>query len=183
MKIKKYLNIFLIILFVFMSLLCCLTNLGKAKKEEIVKNLIIRWQRLVDEKGQTCERCGLTEKELQKAFQSLKESLGPIGITVTLKKEVLDPTAFAEDVSQSNRIWINERALEEWLSAEVGKSLCGSCCKEPGDNVECRTVTIGDQTYEEIPAELIIKAGLLAASELINVKTAEPCCPESEGSK
>lgn len=148
-----------------------------------METMTIRWQRLVDKKGQTCERCGLTEKELQKAFQSLKESLSPIGITVTLKKEALDSATCAKDVSQSNRIWINERALEEWLSAEVGKSLCSFCGGELGDKIECRTVTIDDQTYEEIPAELIIKAGLLAASKLINVKASEPCCSKSEECK
>ena len=78
-----------------------------------MKTMTILWQRLVNEKGQTCERCGLTEKELQKAIQSLKESLAPLGITVLLKKEPLDPEKCAKDVSQSNRIWINERSLEE----------------------------------------------------------------------
>ena len=105
-----------------------------------MKTLVIRWQRLVDEKDQTCERCGLTEKELQKAIQSLKESLAPIGITVTLKKEALDPATCAKDVSQSNRIWINEQSLEEWLSAEVGKSPCGFCCEGLGNSVECMAI-------------------------------------------
>lgn len=148
-----------------------------------MKTITILWQRLVNEKGQTCERCGLTEKELQKAIQSLKESLTPLGIKVFLKKEPLDPAICTKDVSQSNRIWINELALEEWLSAEVDKSPCGFCCEELGDNVECRTVTIDDQTYETIPAKLIIKAGLLAASQLINVDTSEPCCSESKKCK
>ena len=49
--------------------------------------------------------------------------------------------------------------------------------------MECRTVTIDDQTYETIPAKLIIKAGLLAASQLINVDTSEPCCSESKKCK
>ena len=148
-----------------------------------MKNLIIRWQRLVDEKGQTCERCGQTEKELKKAFESLKKSFAPIGITVIFKKETLDSTTCAKDISQSNRIWINNRSLEEWLSARVGKSPCSFCCDELGEKVECRTVSIGEQTYEKIPAELIIKAGFLAASQLIEVKTSEPCCPPSNGCK
>ncbi len=145
-----------------------------------MKTLAIRWQRLVDEKGQTCERCGSTEQELQKAIQSLKKSFAPLGIEVALEKKALDPATCAKDVTQSNRIWINEQSLEEWLSAEVGKSPCGFCCEGLGDSVECRTVTIGDQTFEAIPAKLIIKAGLLAASQSINVNTSEPCCPKSE---
>ncbi|UCG35074.1 MAG: DUF2703 domain-containing protein [Candidatus Omnitrophota bacterium] len=141
-----------------------------------MKNLKIRWQRLVDEKGKTCQRCGLTEQELKKAVKSLKKSLAPLRIKVALEKQALDASTCAKDVSQSNRIWLNDRALEEWLSAEVGKSLCGFCCEELGDNVECRTLDVGDQTHETIPAELIIKAGLLAASQMINTKTPDSCC-------
>ncbi|MFH1777490.1 MAG: DUF2703 domain-containing protein [Candidatus Omnitrophota bacterium] len=144
-----------------------------------MKTMEISWQRLINESGQTCERCGLTEKELQTATQKLKECLTPLGITVILKQKVLDSETCAKDVSQSNRIWINEHSLEEWLSAKVGKSLCGFCCEDLGDNVECRTVTIDGETYEAIPAKLIIKAGLLAASELINVESSEPCCPKA----
>ena len=145
-----------------------------------MKVLQIRWQRLLDERNQTCERCGSTEQELQKAFQSLKNSLAPLGIEVDLEKKALDPETCAKDVTQSNRIWIGERALEDWLGGKVGKSPCVFCCEGLGGSVECRTVTIGDQTFEAIPARLIIKAGLLAASQLINVNTSEPCCPKPE---
>jgi hypothetical protein len=158
----------------------CAVPTGKTIGGKKMKVLQIRWQRLLDEKNQTCERCGSTEQELQKAFQSLKKSLAPLGIEVALEKKALDPATCAKDVTQSNRIWIGERALEDWLGGKVGKSPCGFCCVELGDSVECRTVTIGDQTFEAIPAKLIIKAGLLAASQLINVNTSEPCCPKSE---
>ena len=140
-----------------------------------MKVLQIRWQRLLDEENQTCERCGSTEQELQKAFQSLKKSLAPLGIEVSLEKKALDPATCAKDVTQSNRIWIGERALEEWLGGKVGKSPCGFCCEEFSDNVECRTVTVGEDTYEAIPAQLIIKAGLLAASQLVEISGTEAC--------
>ncbi len=153
-----------------------------------MKVLKIEWQRLVDEKGQTCQRCGSTEKEVRKAFQGLKQSLAPLGIKVTLEKKALDPSTCAKDVLQSNRIWIGGRTLEEWLDAQVGKSPCGFCCAELGDKVECRTVEIGEQVYETIPADLIIQAGLLAAAELTKTETSgkskaeksskeKPCCP------
>ncbi len=89
----------------------------------MTKVLKITWQRLVDEKGQTCQRCGSTEKELQKALQSLDKSLTPLGIKVALKKKALDPAVCAKDISQSNRIWIGKQSLEEWLGAKVGKCL------------------------------------------------------------
>jgi hypothetical protein len=150
---------------------------SESKEEKDLNILTIRWQRLIDEKGQTCERCGLSEMELQKAFQGLEKSLAPLGIKVTLEKKALDPKTCAEDISQSNRIWIGERALEEWLGAKVGKSLCGFCCEELSDSVECRTIIFEKEVYETIPAILIIKAGLQAASQMLIVAKDQPCCP------
>ncbi len=154
-----------------------------AKGENMTKVLKITWQRLVDEKGQTCQRCGSTEKQVQKALQSLKASLGPLGLKVTLEKKSLDPTTCARDISQSNRIWIGDRALEEWLGAKVGKSLCGFCCTELGEQVECRTVEVKGQVYETVPASLIIRAGLLAASDLYAESSPKSCCPGNSSAK
>ena len=138
-----------------------------------MKTLKIKWQRLlIDENGQTCPRCSSTERELEKASHTLKQSLAPLGIEVTLEKKVLDPATFAKDVSESNRIWIDGRPLEEWLGAKVGQSLCCEAC---GD-AECRTVEVGGQIYETVSADLIIKASLLAASQLINGETSISCC-------
>jgi hypothetical protein len=148
-----------------------------------MKTLTIRWQRLVDEKGQTCERCGSTEKEVQKAFRSLEKSLTPLGITVTLEEKTLDSATCAEDISESNRIWIGNRPLEKWLGALVSESSCEFCCTEIGSDVECRTIIHEGKTFETIPANLIIKAGLLAASHLLSVESSEPCCNDSEEPK
>ena len=143
----------------------------------MAKVLKITWQRLVDEKGQTCERCGATERHLQKAFQSLKKSLAELGIKVTLEKKTLDPATCAKDISQSNRIWVGQQTLEQWLGAKIGKSPCGFCCAGLGDEVECRTVEVGGQVYETIPAKLIVRAGLLAAAGLYEESLLGPCCP------
>ncbi len=138
-----------------------------------MKVLRIKWQRLlIDETGQTCPRCGSTEKEIDKAVDTLKQSLAPLGIEVILEKNVLDPVSFAKDVLESNRIWIGEKPLEEWLGAEVGQSLCCEVC----GNAECRTVEVGERSYETIPAHLIIKAGLAAASKMVSTEPKETCC-------
>lgn len=134
-----------------------------------MKTLRIKWQRLlIDEGGRTCPRCGSTEKELDEAVSILKKSLAPSGIEVILEKKTLSPATFAKDVLESNRIWINEKPLEHWieaqgLTAHVGQSLCCDVC----GNAECRTVEVEEKTYEIIPADLIVKAGLAAASFLI----------------
>jgi hypothetical protein len=120
--------------------------------------LTIQWERLVDEKGQTCERCGSTGGEVEIAFRALKESLGSLGILVILETRALDPETCAKDITQSNRIWIGGVPLEELLEAAVGTSPCGFCCEELGEGVECRTLTVDGTTYGTIPAELIIQA-------------------------
>lgn len=127
-----------------------------------MKTLTIRWQRLVNESGQTCMRCGETGETLKTAFNKLKKSLSELDIKIELKEETLDFLIFTEDPLQSNRIWIGKKSLEEWIGASVAKS---KCCEVCGDS-ECRTITIGLNTFETIPEDLIISAGLLAAAEL-----------------
>jgi len=131
-----------------------------------MKTLIIEWQRLLDEQGKTCERCGSTEQEVENAVASLNQELKPFEINVSLVKKGIDPESFKKDVLQSNKILIAGKTLEEWLGAGTGQS---PCCKVCGD-AECRTVEFADQTYETVPADLIVKAGLLAASQVFNVK-------------
>jgi hypothetical protein len=76
----------------------------------------------------------------------------------------LDESSFKHDPSASNRIWIAGRPMEDWLEGTVGRSECCSVC---GDS-ECRTIEVRGATFEAIPEHLIIKAALLAASELLD---------------
>lgn len=73
--------------------------------------LRIRWQRLVEEDGKTCPRCGSTEKELQDTFLKLKEALGVLGFQVEMEKYAITPEDFEKDPLSSNRIWINDKSL------------------------------------------------------------------------
>ena len=180
MQVLKYCVFVVVVLFFVAG---CRNKSDAPKGEDMTKVLKITWQRLVDEKGQTCQRCGSTEKQIQEALQSLKASLAPLGLKVTLEKKSLDPTTCAKDISQSNRIWIGDRALEEWLGAKVGKSLCGFCCTELGEQVECRTVEVEGQVYETVPANLIIRAGLLAASDSYAESSTKSCCPSDSSAK
>ncbi len=136
-----------------------------------VKNLTIKWQRLVSE-GQTCPRCGSTEGELEKAISTLKQSLTPLGIEVVLEKNELSVAEFKKDPLKSNQIWLNDRPLEDLIGGNVSKSPCCDVCGQS----ECRTVGVGGEVYEVIPADVIIKAGLLAASQLVSTETNVPCC-------
>ena len=157
----------------------------KIAKTPMAKTLTITWQRLVDEKGATCDRCGLTEQDVDKAVGALKSSLGPLGIDVALEKKALDTETVAKDISQSNRIWIGGQTLEDLLQAQAGMSPCDSCCTLMGENVECRPLVVDGRTYEAVPAELIIRAGLIAGSRLLAggpsaaTGSSAPCCGTS----
>jgi len=136
-----------------------------------MKTLEIRWQRLVDDKGETCDRCGATETAVEIAVKSLKRSMAELDIDVILKKSALDTETFKQAPLESNRIWIADRPIEAWLSASTGESQCCAAC---GDS-DCRTLTVDGKTYEAIPSELIVKAGLMAAVQLLDDEPASGC--------
>lgn len=140
-----------------------------------MKPLPIVWQRLVAG-GKTCERCGATEQQVLRALAKLKAALRPLGLEPTLETRELDPAAFRAAPSESNRIWIAGRPMEDWLGARVGGSPCCTVC---GD-AQCRTVEVGGAVYEAIPEDLLVRAALLAAASLLGPDSAAPggaCCP------
>lgn len=128
----------------------------------IMKPLPIIWQRLVAE-GQTCNRCGSTYEELQRAIAKLKVVLAPLGLEPTLETREIQQESFKADPSASNRIWIAGKPLEEWVGAGVGSSRCCSVCGAS----ECRTLEVGDSVFEAIPEDLIIRAAMVASAQSI----------------
>lgn len=127
-----------------------------------MNTLKIKWQRLLIN-GKTCPRCKLTEEELEKAISILKQYLNPLGIEIIIEKNELSVEEFKKNSLQSNQIWVNDVPLEDWISGKVGQSTCCDVCGP----LECRIIKVGKKVYETIPAELIVKAGLLAALQLI----------------
>lgn len=134
--------------------------------------LSIKWQRLVED-NETCDRCSSTEDELEDAVEKLEESLSALGVGVDLEKEELTKGEFKENPLESNLILINDKPLEDWLDGDVGES---ECCDVCGDE-DCRTVTINGKEYEAVPSNLIVKAGLTAASNTLD--TGSSCCSDS----
>jgi hypothetical protein len=94
-----------------------------------MKVLTIRWQRLVSE-GRTCDRCGSTQAELERAMKVLTDVLRPLGIEPRLQADEIHQAAFAAAPGESNRIWIADKPLEYWITADVGSSQCCSVCGE-----------------------------------------------------
>ncbi|MFA6106806.1 MAG: DUF2703 domain-containing protein [Patescibacteria group bacterium] len=134
-------------------------NCEPGKENE--KTLIISWQRLISD-GSTCPRCGSTENELNEAVERLTSALSPLKIKVELRKTELTLEEFKNNPVKSNSISFNGELLEDLVRAKTGQSQCCDVC---GDE-ECRTVEIDGESHEIVPAELIIKAGLAAASKL-----------------
>jgi len=142
-----------------------------------MKTLHILWQRLVTPEGKTCERCGGTQEAIVQAIPKLQELLRPLGMEPALETREIEPDAFKGLPSESNRIWIAGRSIEDWLNASVGKSTCCSAC----GGSECRTLEIGKETFETIPEQLILKAALLAASQSLGSASDE--CSASASQK
>lgn len=128
--------------------------------------LPIVWQRLVSADGKTCRRCDATYQNLLGAVTKLKEALKPLAIEPTLDVREIQESAFKDKPAESNRIWIAGKPLEEWLAASVGSSPCCSVC---GDS-PCRTVEVEGTVFEDIPQPVILKAALIAASQLMGLK-------------
>lgn len=125
--------------------------------------LHILWQRLVNDKGGTCPRCQGTGDEVARTVERLRSALEPSGVTPRLEIRELSEAAFLQQPSESNRIWIDGQPLEFWLEGKAGSS---RCCDECGDN-DCRTLEVGSETYEVIPEELVMRAGLIAATRIL----------------
>ncbi|HET7725108.1 MAG TPA: DUF2703 domain-containing protein [Propionibacteriaceae bacterium] len=127
-----------------------------------MKELTVRWQRLVDG-GETCPRCGETGEELHRAVAALTASFAPLGISVRLEETAISTDEFEQAPLESNRILLDGRSVEDWLGGGTGQSVCCDVCG-PHD---CRTVTVDGVDYEAVPADLVVRAGLLAAASLL----------------
>lgn len=130
-----------------------------------MRSLPIVWQRLVSPEGTTCDRCAATQREVQRAVVVLEQALRPLGIQPRLEITEIDDASFRANPTESNRIWIAGKPMEEWLQGRVGSSRCCSVCGES----ECRTVEVGGLTFEAIPERLILRAALIASSDLLDV--------------
>jgi hypothetical protein len=177
MRIRRILTVAIIAFMASAMVASAVGEVGNMKNDKsqveggCQKTLRIRWLRLLSD-GKTCPRCSSTGEEIEKAVSSLSQSLAPLKISVMLKKDELSEAEFKKNPLQSNQIWLNGKRLEDWIGAKTGQSKCCDTC----GTSDCKTVSVGESVYETVPAELVIKAGLLAASEMIS------CAPKTSGS-
>lgn len=129
-----------------------------------MKPLPLVWKRLVSDQGTTCPRCHGTGEAVQLAVAQLKHALEPLGFEPQLQVEAIDEAAFLRDPLQSNQILIAGQPMEHWLGGTSGSS---RCCNECGNN-ECRTVEVDGQVHEAIPQDLLVRAGLIATTRMLD---------------
>ena len=129
-----------------------------------MKPLPIVWQRLVNDQGATCPRCHGTGQEVERAVRQLQAALAPLGVEPVLDVRAIDPARFLEAPLQSNQVLIAGQPIERWLGGQTGSS---RCCDECGDN-DCRTLEVEGQSFEVIPEALLVRAGIIAATRLLD---------------
>jgi len=133
------------------------------------KNLEIEWRHL-EKEGKTCERCADTGRELRIALERLVEDLEPQGWRVSLKETLLSDAQLQE----SNSIYLNGLPIEALLpQTSKSENCCASCGDLLGFPVLCRTLERNGQTFEAIPAAMIVEA----ARRLIETRTKERSVP------
>jgi len=119
-----------------------------------MKKLVIEWKHL-DSGGRTCERCADTGQAVAQVVAELKDELAAHGIAVSFIETRLGP----DRVSESNELRFNGVPLEDLIPrGRTGETACCSCTDLLGEETACRTVQVGQKTYEAIPAALIRRA-------------------------
>jgi hypothetical protein len=98
--------------------------------------------------GATCDRCDATRHELERAVAVLEHVLGPLDVEPRLQVVEIDEASFDFDAGTARRIWISGKSIEDWLAE-----------------------TVGGATGQPMSERLILKAALVASSELIDDMT------------
>ena len=143
-----------------------------------MKALPIVWQRLLDDQGGTCPRCEATGAALRRALERLDAVFGPMGLRPELQTRTLDPAACRQAAQASNLILIAGRPLDEWLGGQPGSSPCCGAC----DGRTCRTLELDGHSYEAIPEELLVRAGITAGVRLLEANATSASPSERAGS-
>jgi hypothetical protein len=102
--------------------------------------------------GTTRDRRAGTRQELERAVAVLSHALRPLGVEPSLEIVTLDDASFGANATEPSRIWIAGKPMEQWLDGSLGRS-------------------DSDAIFDVVPERLILKAALIASSELIDEVT------------
>jgi Domain of unknown function (DUF2703) len=150
----------LIVITLALMLVCGTAFAGdKCGSHSAAKELTIKWQKMVDKDGKSCSHCGATEVELKKALKMFEEK----GIKVKLEMVSSDSKDKAKSCAESNHIWLNDKPLSGFVSAEVSKAKCSKKCSghaEKASKAKCGVMKVDGKTCKSVQSELIFHAGL-----------------------
>jgi hypothetical protein len=127
------------------------------------KTIVISWQHAKQEVCLGCKKPGLDEDGIKSAAKSLEKRLTDKGIKVKWVEKDPDPKAPAG----TNDIWVCDIPVATWLGGQVATR---PCCQ----GSVSRSMALDGRTYEVIPAELVVRAGLSAADMLIEQGKIDP---------
>lgn len=119
-----------------------------------MNRLEIEWRHL-DKDGKTCDRCSATGEAVRAAYADLAKELELNGWEVSLKETLLTN----QEIPESNSIYLNGIAIEKLLpETRRSENCCASCGEILGAPTVCRTLERNGQTFESIPAAMILEA-------------------------
>jgi hypothetical protein len=106
-------------------------------------------------------------QEVHTAYEKLHSALAQLDIMVTFDEQT--------EAHAGDHIVINGTRLENLLDGRSIKRQCSSCPSFDGKTKEYNALEIDGTIYEVVPADLIIRAGLIAASDLFATEPLTPC--------
>ena len=116
--------------------------------------LEIEWRHL-EKNGKTCDRCCDTGDTVHAAYTDLVKELKAKGWEVALKETLLTD----QQIPESNSIYFNGIPIEKLLpGTRKSENCCISCGEILGSPTMCRTLERNGQTFEAIPASMIVEA-------------------------
>jgi hypothetical protein len=125
--------------------------------------VVLEWQRSGSEACLACAKCGVNESAVQQACSELKAKLAAKGIAVTFVERKPEP-----NMSGPSQMWVCDVPLETWLGGSIATQPC--CAEGSGPDARQifhRALEVDGQSYSVIPADLMVRAGLSAADELL----------------
>ena len=136
--------------------------------------LAIEWQKADTDACLACQHSGATEEDIRKAFATLTKQLAEKGIRVELvEKHAVVDTSKPE--TGPGQMWLGSIPVENWLGASVDSQICPSCPLGPrGHGHMKKCYTVSGQKMEQIPVELMVRAGMSAADHLAQYGKIDP---------
>ena len=123
----------------------------------------------------TCTRCRGTDESLGRALESVRSVLSSTGMTVNLKKVLID----SEEKARAHRFLSSPTIRVNGRDAALGtkESRCGSCGDVAGQATDCRVWVYDGAEYTEAPEALLVDAILHAAYAPPAPATGPEPCP------